>query len=125
MDTTGVLHGADKNGEPATENDPFIETCTDGSIAENERCTIGSLRTLHGAEMTYASTYGIGSYSSSLAELVSIGFIHTILERGSFAGIRFPYRSISSNADRSRCFQYQRNAAKIWNDRHQVVLYRY
>lgn len=89
MDTGGVLYGADKNGEPATENDPFIDVCTQGSIVDNERCTIDSLRTLHGAEMTYASTYGNGSYCNSLAELALIGFIQPQLGLGKFRGYSF------------------------------------
>lgn len=89
MDTTGVLHGADIQGEPANENDPIIETCTDGSIFENERCTMRSLRTLHGSEMTYASTYGNGSYTSSLAELASIGLIDRHLGTGKLRGYSF------------------------------------
>ena len=89
MDTSGVLRGADKYGRPATENDPLIEICTNGSIAENERCTIQSLQILHGAEMTYASTYGNGSYSNSLAELASVGLIEERLGTGQLRGYSF------------------------------------
>ena len=88
MDTSGVLRGADKHGKPANENDPVIEICTNGSIIENEQCTIGSLRTLHGSEMTYASTYGNGSYTS-LAELARLGLIEERLGSGQLRGYSF------------------------------------
>ena len=89
MDTSGVFRGGDKQGKPATENDPLIETCTNGSIAENELCTINSLRMLHGAEMTYWSTYGNGSFTSSLAELASVGLIEEGLGSGQLRGYSF------------------------------------
>ncbi len=87
MDTSAMLHGADKRGESATENDPIIDYCTNGSIVENEQCIIGNLRTLHGAEMTYQSTYGNGvSYTSSLVELERIGLIDRYLGSGQLRG---------------------------------------
>jgi type II secretory pathway pseudopilin PulG len=37
--------------------------------AANEGSAISALRTIHGAEVTYAGTYGSGSYSTNLANL--------------------------------------------------------
>lgn len=57
--------------------------------ASNEGSAISSLRTLHGAQMTYASTYGSGSYSSTFADLVSANVIDSTLGSGTKAGYVF------------------------------------
>ena len=88
IDQTGVLRGADRGGQPATEADPVIDDCTNGTIGYNERCTISSLRTLHGAEMTYSSTYGNGNFGS-LSQLNSAGFIRGGLASGLTHGYSF------------------------------------
>ncbi len=85
IDTTGEIRGGDKGGQPANASDPVIDDCTQGSIIENERCTIGSLRILHGAEMTYAATYGNGNYAA-LAELGRVQLIDTSLATGQYRG---------------------------------------
>lgn len=65
IDKSGELRGDDKNGGVATAEDPYIDSCSLwGSIADNERCTMQELRTLHGAQMTYAATYGNGNFGS-------------------------------------------------------------
>lgn len=63
IDLHGEIRGGDKNGQPATENDPVIDDCTSGSVPENERCTIADMRMLHGAEMTYSATVGNGNFA--------------------------------------------------------------
>jgi hypothetical protein len=85
IDTAGEIHGADKGGQPATGADPIIDDCTTGSITENELCTIQSLRTLHGAESTYAATYGNGNYAG-LTELRSVMLISGSLASGQLRG---------------------------------------
>src|SRR5262249_55595524 len=44
----------------------------------NEGSAISSLRTLHGAEMTYSSTYGNGNYGT-LAQLGTTGLVDSVL----------------------------------------------
>ncbi len=86
--TDGIMRGADKGGQRATENDPVIDEpdyCSNGSIPDNERCAISSLRTLHGAEMTWAATYGNGNFAG-LAELGEVNFIDGRLATGLLRG---------------------------------------
>jgi type IV pilus assembly protein PilA len=51
----------------------------------NEGSAISSMRTVHGAQMTYASTYGNGNYGS-LANLNAAGLIDTVLAGGTKSG---------------------------------------
>jgi prepilin-type N-terminal cleavage/methylation domain-containing protein len=76
--------------------------------ASNEGSAISSLRTLHGANMTYAATYGGGEFAgsastsdvSALNELAARGFIDNVIGSGSksnysFLGNREPRTSSS------------------------------
>ena len=76
--------------------------------ASNEGTAISSLRTLHGANMTYAATSGNGEFAgtastpgvSSLTELAAGGFIDSVIGSGSksnylFIGNREPRTSTS------------------------------
>ena len=69
MDTLGEMRGGDKNGRVATATDPYIDSCALAGNVDIERCTIQAMSTLHGAEMTYISTYGNGQYYGSLSQL--------------------------------------------------------
>ena len=56
----------------------------------NEGSAVSSLRTIHGAQMTYASTYGSGSYAAALATLGgSINLIDSVLASGTKSGYNF------------------------------------
>lgn len=64
--------------------------------AANEGSAISSLRTLHGAQMTYASTYGNGNYAGAtsagttgLAALNTPGLIDATLGSGTKSGYTF------------------------------------
>jgi len=64
--------------------------------AANEGSAISSLRTLHGAQMTYASTYGNGDYAgtvgvgqTSLAELATPALVDSVLGSGTKANYVF------------------------------------
>ncbi len=46
--------------------------------ASNEGSAISSLRTLHGAQMTYGATYGGGNYASTFADLQSNNLIDSV-----------------------------------------------
>lgn len=97
IDVAGQVHGADKNGQVATENDPIIEAdilCSAEDIPTNERCTIRSLRTLHGAEMTYGATYGNGDFGS-LSQLLKASLISRMLATGLLHGYAFNVTIVS------------------------------
>lgn len=64
----------------------------------NEGSAVSALRTLHGAQMTYYSTYGNGNYAgtaSATADLVTMthlgtpGLIDTVLASGTKSGYNF------------------------------------
>jgi len=62
----------------------------------NEGSAISACRTLHGAQMTYASTYGNGNYAgatsfstAALTELATPGLVDGVLGTGTKAGYNF------------------------------------
>ena len=65
--------------------------------AANEGSAISSLRTLHGAQMTYASTYGNGDYAgaigagttAALTELATPALVDAVLGQGTKSGYNF------------------------------------
>jgi hypothetical protein len=85
IDAGGEIHGGDKNGHVATSGDPVIDDCTNGSIQDNERCTIADMRALNGAEMTYAATIGNQGFGL-LDQLYQAGLIRSDLADGAARG---------------------------------------
>ncbi len=65
--------------------------------AANEASTVSAMRSLHGANASYAATIGNGSYAglpstpgtSSLTDLMNAGFIDQVVGSGRKADIRF------------------------------------
>jgi type IV pilus assembly protein PilA len=56
----------------------------------NEGSAISSLRTIHGAQATYASTYGNGNYAPALTDLGgTTGLIDSVLAAGQKSGYNF------------------------------------
>ncbi len=63
----------------------------------NEGTAVSAMRTLHGAQMTYASTYGQGDYAGAVAQGVTslsqmagtIGLIDSVLGSGTKSGYAF------------------------------------
>jgi len=55
----------------------------------NEGSAISSLRTLHGAQMTYQATSGGGNYAPDLATLMTPGLIDSVLGGGTKSGYGF------------------------------------
>ena len=56
----------------------------------NEGSAISAMRTLHGAQMTYAATYGSGDYAAAIGTLGgSLGLIDATLAGGTKAGFTF------------------------------------
>lgn len=55
----------------------------------NEGSAISAMRTLHGAQMTYGTTYGAGTYADSFAELQGRNLIDSSLGTGTKSGYTF------------------------------------
>jgi prepilin-type N-terminal cleavage/methylation domain-containing protein len=64
----------------------------------NEGSAISSLRTLHGAQMTYQATTGGGNYSADLATLSSGGLIDSVLGSGTKSGYTFTMDAVNASA---------------------------
>lgn len=57
--------------------------------ASNEGSAISSLRTLHGAQLTYVSTYGSGNFATNFDQLRNPGLIDRSLGSATKAGYTF------------------------------------
>ncbi|MFM8440775.1 MAG: prepilin-type N-terminal cleavage/methylation domain-containing protein [Acidobacteriota bacterium] len=55
----------------------------------NEGSAIASLRTVHGAEMTYQATAGSGNFAGTLAALNTAGLVDAVLSSGTKSGYTF------------------------------------
>ena len=72
--------------------------------AANEGSSVSAMRTLHGAQMTYAATYGNSNYAgavgagttAALSELATPGLIDGVLGSGTKAGYNFVGGRIAS-----------------------------
>ena len=65
----------------------------------NEGSAVSALRTMHGAQFTYASTYGAGQYSNTLVDLGGTnGLIDTTLQSGTKSGYVFTVSSVVSSS---------------------------
>ncbi len=65
----------------------------------NEGSAISACRTLHGAEMTYASTYGSGNYSANIGALGgTLGLVDAVLAGGTKSGYTFTEVPTASTA---------------------------
>ncbi|HEX8637181.1 MAG TPA: hypothetical protein VF692_03885 [Pyrinomonadaceae bacterium] len=85
IDEKSEIHGADKNGRPATATDPIIDPCAED---EYEKCVIMDLQTINSAEMTYQGTTGNGSFGT-LNQLYKADLIGKSMSRGFNHGYRF------------------------------------
>src|SRR6478672_5471280 len=73
----------------------------------NEGSAVSACRTLHGAQMTYASTYGNGNYAgtvgamdvSPLTQLAGPGLVDTVLGTGTKSGYVFVGTRIASSVN--------------------------
>jgi prepilin-type N-terminal cleavage/methylation domain-containing protein len=64
----------------------------------NEGSTISAMRTLHGAQMTYASTYGNGSYAAAIGTLGgTLGLIDAVLASGTKAGYVYASGAVAAS----------------------------
>lgn len=80
------IRGADKAGRDASISDPIIQPCGVSIRTENESYAVGSLRVIHGAQITYLSTYGSGQFGTPEqlfnSNLVTTGFVLSYIWRG-------------------------------------------
>jgi type IV pilus assembly protein PilA len=72
----------------------------------NEGSAISALRTLHGAQMTYASTYGNANYAPSMAALGTPGLIDSALAGGNKSGYTFTPTSAVFTATAPATFHF-------------------
>ena len=70
----------------------------------NEGSAVSACRTLHGAQMTYASTYGNGNYAgattmsiAALTEMATPGLVDSVLGTGTKAGYDFQGIRVASS----------------------------
>ena len=98
IDLNGVVRGADKNGAVAAVNAPIVITC-----GGNETAAIASLRTLHGAEITYRETIGNGNYGS-LSELRIKQLVTLSMSQGNQCGYRFILKISEGKRDNPTTF---------------------
>lgn len=81
IDEIGEIRAANRAGQDAGPKDPVIDSCALLGIADNERCTIGAMRALHGAQMTYQATVGNGNFGS-FDDLYQQRLINSIMRSG-------------------------------------------
>ena len=87
--------------------------------AANEGSAISACRTLHGAQMTYASTYGNGNYSgatgtadvTALTQLGTPALIDSVLASGTKAGYTFVGGRVASTSTAPAQFWFSSNPA--------------
>jgi hypothetical protein len=72
----------------------------------NEGSAISALRTLHGAQMTYASTYGNANYAGTLGALGTPGLIDSALAGGNKSGYTFTPTSAVFTATAPATFHF-------------------
>ena len=85
--------------------------------AANEGSAISSLRTLHGANVSYAATTGAGSYAgeaatadtSSLTDLSAAGLIDSVLGNGLKSGYTFIGERTDESATEPQTFYFASN----------------
>ena len=81
--------------------------------AANEGSAISSCRTLHGAQMTYASTYGNGNYAgattrdaTALTALATPGLVDSVLGGGTKSGYTFEGLRVASSSTAPAQFMF-------------------
>jgi type IV pilus assembly protein PilA len=71
----------------------------------NEGSAVSAMRTLHGAQMTYASTYGSGAYADAIATLGgTTGLVDSVLAGGTKGGYIFVTNSDEATSTRPATF---------------------
>src|SRR5687767_9937547 len=82
----------------------------------NEGSAVSAMRTLHGAEMTYASTYGSGQYAALAGLAGTTGLVDSVLAAGVKGGYNFactPTASTSTTPATFFCSSYPTNGSGV------------
>jgi len=80
----------------------------------NEGSAVSAVRTLHGAQMTYASTYGNGSYAPAITNLGgTTGLVDSTLAGGAKSGYNFASAGAAGSATAPPSFFVSAAAASI------------
>ncbi len=91
IDTSGVVFAADRNGEPANQDDPPLEDC----YLSNEICAVSSMYSLFYSQSAFAQSHGSGSYGS-LNALLAARLVGPLLASGVKNGYVFTVTLIPS-----------------------------
>jgi type II secretory pathway pseudopilin PulG len=97
-----LIRIADKDGKPADKNDKLLGDDSRKNQSPvniqpvNETVVISTLRTIHGAQMTYQATSGAGAFASDLQTLSSAKLIKESLADGEDGGYGYRVRKISN-----------------------------
>lgn len=75
----------------------------------NEGSAISSLRTTHGAEMTYQATAGAGQYAGNLVTLGTSNLIDSVLRTGTKSGYGFIGGAVAGTSAAPATFWYAAN----------------
>ncbi len=86
----------------------------------NEGSAISAMRTLHGAQMTYASTYGSGTYAgattatvAALTALGTPGLVDAVLATGTKGGYNFFGGQVAPSATAPAQFWFSANPTTV------------
>jgi hypothetical protein len=98
IDQEGVLVSGDRMGQPVSRIEGvYVDTCALYGLDQNERCTISAMRTLHGAQVTYAATVGNGQFADVLSDLYVARLIDIVLALGTKHGYDFEMKAVSGS----------------------------
>jgi hypothetical protein len=98
VDESGVIRGADRNGEPATIEDSVVpQIC----FANHP---ISNMRTFIGAEATYHGAISVGNYGT-LPQLVTQGLINPYLLNGESCGYMYRVQVIDLTPTTASSFE--------------------
>jgi len=74
--------------------------------ASNEGSAISSMRALHGAQMTYQSSSGAGSFAGALIDMQNAGMIDSVLGSGTKSGYVFEVTANAATASAPATFSF-------------------
>ena len=84
----------------------------------NEGSAVAAMRTLHGAQMTYAASYGGGTYAGTLTDLGGAQLIDDVLGTGTKSGYTFVVTANApSSTDHDQRHYSDRFAKLLYQDR--------
>ena len=80
----------------------------------NEGSAVSASRTLHGAQMTYASTYGNGNYAAAIGDLGgTTGLVDAVLAAGQKSGYNFAGTAVNATPTVPATFVFSANPTSV------------